>query len=122
MNKSVTKYLFPDSSFHADHDVDIHFHVQQLLRNLEGLLQLHLSPFIPPPFSVLSQYISFYEVRWNMKKDVKTTWPAKSSTRFYLDHRAGKGSGIFKKKSNAADSFLQFFFLLMFIYKIHVIR
>ena len=71
MNKSVTKYIFPYSSFHAEHDGDIYFHVQQLLRKLEGLLQPHVSLFIPPPSPVLSQYIPFYEVRRNIKK---TKW------------------------------------------------
>ena len=68
MNKSVTKYIFPYSSFHAEHDGCIYFHVQQLLRKLEGLLQQHVSLFIPPPYPVLSQYIPFYEVRRNIKK------------------------------------------------------
>ena len=68
MNKSVTKYIFSYSSFHAEHDGDIHFHVQQFLRKLEGLLQPHLSLFIPPPSPVLSQYIPFYEVRRNIKQ------------------------------------------------------
>ena len=67
MNKSVTKYIFPYSSFHAEHDGDIYFHVQELLRKLEGLLQPHVSLFIPPPYPVLSQYIPFYEVRRNIK-------------------------------------------------------
>ena len=67
MNKSVTKYIFPYSSFHAEHDGCIYFHVQQLLRKLEGLLQPHVSLFIPPPSPVLSQYIPFYEVRRNIK-------------------------------------------------------
>ena len=71
MNKSVTKYIFPYSSFHAEHDGCIYFHVQQLLRKLEGLLQPHVSLFIPPPSPVLSQYIPFYEVRRNIKKYVK---------------------------------------------------
>ena len=68
MNKSITKYLFPCSSFHAEHDGDTHFHVQQLLRKLEGLLQPHVSLYIPPPSPVLSQYIPFYEVRRNIKQ------------------------------------------------------
>ena len=66
MNKSVTKYIFPYSSFHAEHDDDIHFHVQQFLWKLEGLLQPQISLFIPP-YPVLSQYIPFYEVRRNIK-------------------------------------------------------
>ena len=57
MNKIVTKYIFPYSSFHAEHDGQIHFHLQQCLRKLEGLLQPHVSLFIPPPYPVLSQYI-----------------------------------------------------------------
>ena len=73
MNKSVTKYIFPYSSFHAEHDGDIYFHVQQLLRKLEGLLQPHVSLFIPPPYPVLSQYIPFYEVRRNLKNAHKKT-------------------------------------------------
>ena len=48
MNKSVTKYTFSYSSFHAEHDGDIYFYVQQFLWKEEGLLQLHMSPFIPP--------------------------------------------------------------------------
>ena len=71
MNKSVTKYIFPYSSFHAEHDGDIYFHVQQLLRKLEGLLQPHVSLFIPPPSPVLSQYIPFYEVRRNINKSLR---------------------------------------------------
>merc|ERR1712154_680049 len=70
VNKSVTKYIFPYSSFHTEHDGCIYFHVQQLLRKLEGLLQPHVSLFIPPPSPVLSQYIPFYEVRRNIKKQV----------------------------------------------------
>ena len=50
-NKSVSKYTFSYSSFHAEHDGDIYFHVQQFLQKLEGLLQHHVSPFIPPPLS-----------------------------------------------------------------------
>ena len=69
MNKSVTKYIFPYSSFHAEHDGCIYFHVQQLLRKLEGILQPHVSLFIPPPSPVLSQYIPFYEVRRNIKME-----------------------------------------------------
>merc|ERR1712154_9552 len=69
VNKSVTKYIFPYSSFHAEHDRCIYFHVQQLLRKLEGLLQPHVSLFIPPPSPVLSQYIPFYEVRRNIKME-----------------------------------------------------
>ena len=69
MNKSATKYIFPYSSFHAEQDGCIYFHVQQLLRKLEGLLQPHVSLFIPPPSPVLSQYIPFYEVRQNIKKE-----------------------------------------------------
>ena len=67
MNKSVRKYIFPYSSFHAEHDAVIHFHVQQLLRKLDGFLQPHVSLFIPPASAVLSQYIPFYEVRRNIK-------------------------------------------------------
>ena len=68
MNKSVTKYIFPYSSFHAEHEGDIYFHIQQLLRKIEGLLQPLVSLFIlPPPPPVLSQCIPFYEVRWNIK-------------------------------------------------------
>ena len=67
MNKSVTKYIFPYSSFHAEHDGHNYFNVKQLLRKLEGLLQPHVSLFIPPPSPVLSQYIPFYEVRRNIK-------------------------------------------------------
>ena len=69
MNKSATKYIFPYSSFHAEQDGCIYFHVQQLLRKLEGLLQPHVSLFIPPPSPVLSQYIPFYEVRRNIKME-----------------------------------------------------
>ena len=69
MNKSVTKYIFPNSSFHAEHVVDIYFHVQHVLRKLEGLLQPNVSLFIPPPSLVLSQYITFYEVRRNIKME-----------------------------------------------------
>ena len=68
MNKSVTKYIFPYSSFHAEHDGHNYFHLKQLLRKLEGLLQPHGSLFIPPPSPVLSQYIPFYEVRRNIKQ------------------------------------------------------
>ena len=53
--------------FHAEHYGDIFFHVHQLLRKLEGHLQLHVPLFIPPPYPVVSQYILFYEVRRNMK-------------------------------------------------------
>ena len=49
LNKSVTKYIFLYRKLHAEHDVDIHFHVQQFLRKLDGLLQPHVSPFVPPP-------------------------------------------------------------------------
>ena len=70
MNKTVTKYIFHCSSFHAEHDGDIYFHVQQSLRMFKGLLQPHVSLFIPPPYPVLSQYIPFYEVRRNIKKTV----------------------------------------------------
>ena len=66
MNKSVKKYTFSYSSFHTEHDGDIYFHVQQLLRKLEGLLQPHVSLFIPSPSPVLSQYIPFNEVRRNI--------------------------------------------------------
>ena len=69
VNKSVTKYIFPYSSFHAEHDGGIYVYVQQFLWKLEGLLKPHLSLFIPPPYPVLSQYIPFYEVRWNIKRD-----------------------------------------------------
>ena len=67
MNKSVTKYIFPYSSFHAENDGDAYIHVQQLLRKLEGLLQSNVSLFIPPPSPVLLQYIPFYEIRRNIK-------------------------------------------------------
>merc|ERR1712154_315492 len=67
VNKSVTKYIFPYSSFNAEHDGHNYFHVKQLLRKLEGLLQRHVSLFIPPPSPVLSQYIPFYEVRRKIK-------------------------------------------------------
>ena len=67
MNKSVTKYIFTYSSFHAEHDGHNYFDVKQLLRKLEGLLQPHVSLFFPPPSPVLSQYIPFYEVRRNIK-------------------------------------------------------
>ena len=67
MNKSVTKYIFSYRAFPAEHDGDIYFHVQQFLQNLEGLLQHHVSPFIPPS-PVLSQYIPFYEVRRNITR------------------------------------------------------
>ena len=80
MNKSVTKYIFPYSSFHAEHDGDIYFHVQQLLRKLEGLLQPHVSLFIPPPSPVLSQYIPFYEVRRN----IKMIWTVRAKKSFHL--------------------------------------
>ena len=82
MNKSVTKYTFSYSSFHAEHDGDIYFHVQQLLRKLEGLLQPHVSLFIPPPSPVLSQYIPFYEVRRNIKM----------GNRYIFTPRLGKNS------------------------------
>ena len=49
MNKSVTKYVFPNSSFHAEHDGDTYFYLQQFLLKLEGLLEPHVSLFIPPP-------------------------------------------------------------------------
>ena len=67
MNKSVTKYIFPYRAFPAEHDGDIYFHVQQFLQKLEGLLQHHVSPFIPPS-PELSQYIPFNEVRRNIIK------------------------------------------------------
>ena len=70
MNKSVTKYTFSYSSFHAEHDGDIYFYVQQILWKLEGLSQPHVSLFIPLPYPVLSQYIPFYEVRRNIKMAV----------------------------------------------------
>ena len=35
-------------AFPAEHEGDIYFHVQQFLQKLEGLLQHHVSPFIPP--------------------------------------------------------------------------
>ena len=69
MNKSVTKYIFPYRAFPAEHDCDIYFHVQQLLRKLEGLLQPHVSLFIPPPILYYRNTdIPFYEVRRNIKK------------------------------------------------------
>ena len=58
--------MFPYRAFHTEHDGSIFFHVQQFLQKLEGLLQHHVSPFIPPS-PVLSQYIPFYEVRRNIK-------------------------------------------------------
>ena len=64
MNKSLTKYILPYRAFHAEHDGDIYFHLHIFLRKLEGLLQPHVSPFIPNP--VLSQYIMFYEGRRNI--------------------------------------------------------
>ena len=70
MNESVTKYIFPYRAFPAKHDGDIYFHVQQFLQKLEGLLQHHVSPFIPPPSPVLSQYIPFYEVRRDIKMQI----------------------------------------------------
>ena len=73
MNKSLTKYTFSYSSFHAEQDGDIYFHAQQLLRMLEGLLQPHLSLFIPPPSPVRSQYIPFYEVRRNITSGLGDT-------------------------------------------------
>ena len=73
MNKSVTKYKFPYSLFHPEHDGDIYFHVQQFLQKLDGLLQPHQSLFIPPPYPVLSQYILFYEVRQNIKTKQKVS-------------------------------------------------
>ena len=48
MNKSVTKYIFSYSAYPAEHDDDIDFYVQQFLQKLEGFLQHHVSPFIPP--------------------------------------------------------------------------
>ena len=48
-------------AFHAEYEGNIYFYVQQFLRKLEWLLQIHLSPFIAP-YHVLSQYIPFYEV------------------------------------------------------------
>ena len=67
MNKSVRKYIFSYSTLNAEHDGDIYFHVKQFLRKLEGLLQPHMPPFIPPPSPVLSQYIPFYEGKRNIK-------------------------------------------------------
>ena len=69
MNKSVTKYIFPYRSFPAEDDGDIYFHVQQFLQMLEGLLQHHVSPFIPPPLPLLYYHnvFLFYEVRRNIK-------------------------------------------------------
>ena len=56
-------------AFHAKRDGSIYFHVQRILRKLKGrLLQPHVSPFIPPYYSILSQYIPFNEVRRNKKK------------------------------------------------------
>ena len=72
MNKNVTKYIFPYRAFPTEHDCDVYFHVQFFfLQKLEGLLQHHVSPFISPS-PVLSQYIQFYEVRRNIKKDLHT--------------------------------------------------
>ena len=48
MNKSVTKYIFPYSSFHAEHDGDIYFHLHQFFMKVRGFLQPHVSLFIPP--------------------------------------------------------------------------
>ena len=70
MNKRVTNYIFPHSSFQAEHNGDIYFHVQQFLPKLEGLLQPHVSLFIPPPYPLLLQYIPFYEERRNIKTGV----------------------------------------------------
>ena len=60
--------FFLTARFHAEHDVNVYFHVQQFLQMLEGLLQPQVSLFIPPPYSVLSQYILFYEVRLNITR------------------------------------------------------
>ena len=59
MNKGVTKNIFPHRPFHAERECDIYFHVQLLLRKLEGILQPHVSPFIPllPLHFVLSECI-----------------------------------------------------------------
>ena len=62
MNKSVTKYIFPYSSFHAEYDGDKYFHVQQFLQKLEGLLQPHVSLFIFPP---ILYYHNIYSVLWS---------------------------------------------------------
>ena len=60
--------MFPYSSFHAEHDGDIYFYLQQFFWKLDGLLQPNVSLFYPPfPYPVLSQYIPFYEVRRNIK-------------------------------------------------------
>ena len=40
--------MFPYNSFHADYEGDTYFYVQQFLQKLGGLLQHHVSPFIPP--------------------------------------------------------------------------
>ena len=58
--------MFPYRTFHAEHDGAIYFHVQNFFRKLEGLLQPHVSLFIPLPYLILSQYIPFYEVRRNI--------------------------------------------------------
>ena len=69
MNKSVTKYTFPYRSLQPEHDVDIYFHLQQLLQKLEGLLQPDVSPFIPPPILFYHKNdIAFYEVRRNITR------------------------------------------------------
>ena len=69
MNKSVTKYIFPYSSFHAEHDGDIYFHVKQFLQKLEGLLQHHVSPFIRPLSCTITIY-SVLQSKTEYKKNV----------------------------------------------------
>ena len=67
LNKSVKQYIFRYRGFHVEHVGDIYSHVRQLVPKLEGPLQPHISPFMPSPYPVLSQYIPFYEVRRNIK-------------------------------------------------------
>ena len=64
-------------AFSAEDDGDIHFHVQHFFQKLEGLLQPHVSPFIPHPSPVQSQNIPFYEVRRNIKHVRKLFIPFK---------------------------------------------
>ena len=48
------------------------FMYNTFLQKLEGFLQPQVSLFIPPPYPVLMQYIPFYEVRRNIKKEIGT--------------------------------------------------
>ena len=73
MSKSVTKYIFPYSSFHAEHDGDIYFYVQQLLWKLEGLLQPHVSLFIPSPLACSITIYSVLGSKTEYKKTNKTS-------------------------------------------------